>query len=111
MEIKLTLAAEDFANCYGIMILEDGAYEIEIEQSKMPTDFMERLKDWYSEYYPYTGMTIKMLESKMEQITALDNIGIELLKELYKRKIFHNLDINKYVYRSRGTDKIMCQLY
>ncbi|MCR1026812.1 hypothetical protein NQT66_18480 [Cellulophaga baltica] len=111
MEIKLTLAAEDFSNCYGIMVLENGAYEIEIDQSKIPTDFMERLKAWYTEYYPYTGMTMKKLESKIEKITALDNIGIELLKELYNRKLFNNLGIDKYVYWSRGTDKIMCQLY
>ena len=31
-EIKLTLAVETFAKCYGILILENGDYMIEIDQ-------------------------------------------------------------------------------
>ena len=38
-EIKLTLAAEDFSKCYGILILENGDYMVNIDQSKIPTDF------------------------------------------------------------------------
>ena len=57
-EIKLTLAAEPFAKCFGILILENGDYMIEIDQSKIPTDFLSRLKKWYEEYYQYTGMSV-----------------------------------------------------
>ena len=50
-KIKLTLAAEDFSKCYGILILENGDSVINIDQSKIPSDFMNRLKKWYEEYY------------------------------------------------------------
>ena len=44
-EIKLTLFAKDFAKCYGILILENGDYMIDIDQSKIPSDFLNRLKN------------------------------------------------------------------
>ncbi len=109
-EIKLTLAAEPFAKCYGILILENGDYMIEIDQSKIPIDFLNRLKKWYKEYYQYTGMSIKQLESYLEDTQKLDNIGVELLNEIYKNGIFSDLSIDRYIYYSRGIDKPILEL-
>jgi hypothetical protein len=109
-EIKLTLSAEPFAKCFGILILENGDYMIEIDQSKIPTDFLSRLKKWYGEYYPYTGMSLKELESKREHTEKLDKIGIELLNGIYENRIFSNLNISKYIYYSRGIDKPIFEL-
>ena len=109
-EIKLTLAAEPFTKCYGILILENGDYMIEIEQSKIPSDFLNRLKIWYKEYYPYTAMSLKELESYREHTDKLDNVGIELLNEIHKNGIFNDLNINRYVYYSRGIDKPILEL-
>ncbi len=109
-EIKLTLAAEPFAKCFGILILENGDYMIEIDQSKIPSDFLNRLKKWYKEYYPYTAMSLKELESKREHTEKLDDIGIELLNEIYKNGIFSDLNIDRYVYYSRGIDKPILEL-
>ena len=109
-EIKLTLAAEPFAKCYGILILENGNYMIEIDQSKITTDFLSRLEKWYEEYYPYVTMSLKELESHREHTEKLDNIGIELLNEIHKNEIFSDLNINKYVYYSRGIDKSILEL-
>ncbi|EPR73768.1 MULTISPECIES: hypothetical protein [Flavobacteriaceae] len=109
-EIKLTLAAEPFAKCFGILILENGDYMIEIDQSKIPTDFLSRLKKWYEDYYPYTGMSLKELESKQQHTEKLDKIGIELLNEIYENRIFSNLNIDKYIYYSRGIDKPIFEL-
>ena len=109
-EIKLTLAAEPFAKCYGILILENGECMIEIDQSKIPTDFLNRLKKWYEEYYPYTGMSLKELESHREHTEKLDNVGIELLNKIHKNRIFSDLNINRYVYYSRGIDKPILEL-
>ncbi|WP_435263470.1 hypothetical protein [Tenacibaculum sp. nBUS_03] len=109
-EIKLTLAAEPFAKCYGILILENGDYMIEIDQSKIPSDFLNRLKTWYKEYYPYTGIGLKELESHIAHTEKLDKIGIELLNEIYNDKIFSYLDINRFVYYSRGTDQPIFEL-
>ena len=109
-EIKLTLAAEPFAKCFGILILENGDYMIEIEQSKIPTDFLNRLKIWYKEYFQYTGMSIKELENHKTHTEKLDKIGIELLNEIYENGIFSDLEINRYVYYSRGIDKPILEL-
>lgn len=109
-KIKLTLAAEDFSKCYGILILENGDSVINIDQSKIPSDFMNRLKKWYEEYYPYTGMSLKELESKREHTEKLDKIGIDLLNEIYKNGIFNDLNIDRYVYYSRGIDKPILEL-
>ena len=109
-EIKLTLAAEPFTKCFGILILENGDYMIEIDHSEIPNGFLSRLTNWYEEYYPYTGMSLKELESKQEHIGKLDKIGIELLNEIYENKIFSNLNIDKYVYYSRGIDKPIFEL-
>ena len=103
-EIKLTLAAEPFAKCFGILIIEDGDYMIEVNQSKIPTDFLNRLKLWYEEYYPYVTMSLKELETHRNHTDKLDKIGIELLNEIYKNGIFNDLQINRYVYYSRGLD-------
>ena len=109
-EIKLTLAAEPFAECFGILILENGDYMIEIDQSKMPTDFLNRLKIWYKEYYQYTAMSLKELETHKTHTEKLDKIGIELLNEIYENRIFSDLEINRYVYYSRGIDKPILEL-
>ncbi|MBD3864670.1 hypothetical protein [Olleya marilimosa] len=109
-EIKLTLAAEPFAKCYGILTLENGDYIIEIDQSNIPTDFLSRLKKWYEEYYPYVTMSLKELESHREHTEKLDNVGIELLNEIHKNGIFNDLNINRYIYYSRGIDKPILEL-
>jgi len=109
-EIKLTLAAEDFSKCYGIVILENGDYMINVDQSKIPSAFLNRLKKWYKEYYPYTGMSLKELESKREQTEKLDDVGIELLNEIYKNGMFKYLNIDRYIYCSRGIDKPIVEL-
>ncbi len=109
-EIKLTLAAEDFSKCYGILILENGEYIIDIDQSKIPSDFLNRLKVWYQDYYPYTGMSLKELESYRTHTEKLDKIGIELLNEIYKNGILSDYEINRFVYFSRGIDKILLKL-
>jgi hypothetical protein len=109
-EIKLTLAAEPFAKCFGILILENGDYMIEIDQSKIPTDFLTRLKKWYEEYYLYTAMSLKELETHITHTEKLDRIGIELLNEIYENGIFSGLKINRYVYYSRGIDKPILEL-
>ena len=109
-EIKLTLAAEPFAKCFGILILENGDYMIEIEQSKIPIDFLNRLKIWYKEYFQYTGMSLKELETHRTHTEKLDKIGIELLNEIYENGIFSDLGINRYVYYSRGIDKPILEL-
>ena len=110
MEIKLTLAAEDFAKCYGILILEDGDYEVEVDQSKIPSDFLKRLEKWYNEYYLYTGMGLKELELHRTHTEKLDNVGIELLNEIYESGMLSYLGINRFVYFSRGIDKIILEL-
>lgn len=110
MEFKLILAAEDFANCYGIVIFEGEDYYIEIDQSIIPSDFLNRLKGWYKEYYPYTGMIPKELKPHKENIEKLDRVGISLLKEINSQNIFSHLNINKYVYYSRGIDKALIEL-
>lgn len=109
-EIKLTLAAEPFTKCYGILILENGDYMIEIDQSNIPTIFLDKLKKWYKEYYPYTGMSLNELESRREHTEKLDVIGIELLNEIYKKRIFSHLKIDRYIYYSRGIDKPILEL-
>tara|TARA_B110000114_G_C14777285_1_gene271292 strand:+ start:186 stop:527 length:342 start_codon:yes stop_codon:yes gene_type:complete len=109
-EIKLTLAAEDFSRCYGILILENGDYMIDIDQSKIPTDFLTRLKKWYEEYYSYTAMSLKELEIHRTHTEKLDKIGIELLNEIYENGIFSDLKVNRYVYYSRGIDKPILEL-
>ena len=109
-EIKLTLSAEDFAKCYGILILENGDYTIDIDQSKIPSDFLNRLKIWYEEYYPYTGMSLTELESHLTHTEKLDKMGIELLNEIYNDEIFNGLNIDRYICYSRGIDKPMLEL-
>jgi hypothetical protein len=109
-EIKLTLAAEQFAKCFGILILENGDYMIEIEQSRIPADFLNRLKIWYKEYFQYTAMSLKELETHRTHPEKLDKIGIELLNEIYENGIFSDLGINRYVYYSRGIDRPILEL-
>ena len=55
-------------------------------------------------------MSLKELESKREHTEKLDDIGIELLNEIYKDGIFNDLNINRYVYYSRGIDKLILEL-
>ena len=109
-EIKLTLAAEPFAKCFGILVLENGDYMIEVDQSKIPSDFLNRLKIWYEEYYPYTGMTQKELESHRAHTNELDKTGTELLNEIYENGILSDLEINRFVYYSRGIDQSILEL-
>ena len=110
-EIKLTLAAEDFAKCYGILILENGDYMIDIDPSKIPSEFLQRLKIWYEEYYPYTGMSITELQSHRKHTEMLDKMGIELVNEIYNKGILSDYNLNRFVYFSRGTDQILLDIH
>lgn len=108
MCINLTLAAEDFADCYGIMIIEDESFVIEIDHSKIPSELLKKLQDWYAEYYPFTGMSSAQLDLQLNKVNYLDQLGIELLKQIFDEKIFDNVD--NYKYFSRGRDKILIEM-
>lgn len=92
MGVKLTLGAEDFAKCYGIMIIENEDFLLEVNQLAIPFDFMEKLKKWYDEYYKYTGLSMDKSKSCTKETEYLDTIGIELVKEIYNQKIFKSID-------------------
>ena len=108
-EVKLTLAAEDFTTCYGILIIDED-FKIEIDQSIIPEDLLNQLKTWYNEYYPYTGMSYEELQMYNEHIQELDSIGVKLLKKIYDSGVFINLGVNSYVYFSRGINEILMEL-
>ena len=103
----LKLAAEDFARCYGLTILDD-TFLVEIDHSLIPFELMSKLKEWYSDYYKYTGMTINEISNYSEETNLLDKRGIEILVEIYKSNIFKNIE--KYNYFSRGKDEIILEL-
>ena len=105
--MKLKLAAEIFAKCYGIMILDDD-FLVEINQSEIPSELLENIKKWYSEYYRFTGMSTKELELNESTIKALDIRGKKLLYDIYESSVFEN--IHEFVYYSRGKDKILLKL-
>lgn len=101
----LTLAAEDFAKCYGILILKEEDFLVEISHEEIPVNIMARLKKWYNEYYMFTGMSIKELEFHQEKIEILDKEGLDILNKIIKSDIFN--DVKIYRYFSRGKDKIL----
>lgn len=63
---------------------------------------LERLKTWYTEYGPLTGLTIKELEGRWDSVDALDSKGMALLKEIgYELAGRLSCRLNYY---SRGRD-------
>ena len=108
VSVKLTLAAEDFSECYGILIIKDGDLFVQIDHLEIPLEFIGKLKKWHKDYYKFTGMSIEELKLYTHEIEGLDSIGIELLKAIYRLKIFKN--INKYVYYNRRKDEVLFEL-
>jgi len=105
--MKLKLAAEIFEKCYGITILDDD-FQVDINESEISSEILVKLKKWYSEYYQYTGMSHVELKSHASEIEVLDNRGKDLLNDIYKSRIFN--DINEFTYYSRGKDEVLLKL-
>ena len=55
-------------------------------------------------------MSLTELESHLTHTEKLDKMGIELLNEIYNDEIFNGLNIDKYIYYSRGIDKSILEL-
>lgn len=63
---------------------------------------IERLKTWYTEYLPLTGLTVKELEGRRDSVDALDSKGMALLKEIGS-ELSGRLSC-RLIYYSRGRD-------
>ena len=105
--MTLKLAAEDFTKCYGILVLDDDNL-IEINSSNIPQKLLLKLKKWYSNYYKFTGMSLEELALFESEINFLDEIGLELLKDISKLDMFKN--VKRFIYYSRGKDKVLLEL-
>ena len=76
--------------------------------------------DNYKESFEQIKIAGELAADTLDEVTTyvkpgittekLDKIGIELLNEIYNDKIFSYLDINRFVYYSRGTDQPIFEL-
>jgi hypothetical protein len=104
----IQLAAEDFTSNFGLYLIDNITEEyIEYKYEEIPLseELKLKIKDWYNTYYKFTGMNIKELGDHTEEITDLDNTGIEIVKSISK-ELKGKLDC-KVTYYSRGKDEFL----
>jgi len=106
--MKLKLAAEDFSNTYGLVLYDEDLYpkKLDLNEMNFSKDLINDLKLWYNSYYKFTGMTRKELKEYSSEIDKLDKIGIRLLENI-SISLSENLKIKKFIYYSRGLDKVL----
>ena len=106
LKIEIQLVCEDFSNSYGLKIFNIEYFEdFNLIDHKLSKVLINKLKDWYNDYFRYTGLFVDELIKHQNEIDRLDELGIGLLKEIHEE--LKGFSGHTFTYYSRGKEKIL----